>query len=619
MVPQQVSAQEMQLLQEFHKSRPGHRRRPARVFGWLVALMLGISLSACAPSSDTPRLNRKTLAQANAILDDIARSELAMSPELASRLGAEPQDDSDTFGRLDDHSQAGFERQRLVRIDLLNEIRHRPLLPPDHPAAKDLAVMADAYSRLVRLQQIGYGRLSLSGARPYVLDPYSGIWIEGPQLLANDHRIDTIEDAAAYVARLHVLPDAIDDTRRRLLADAEAGLTPPPALLHQTRHHLARLLADNGADLIRLEQTLRNLTQSLPDASGTEVEALLSAARQAVQIELVGAYQRLDTTLDSLIVEAPAQAGFWAQANGHEAYGALINWQVEHRQSLDDLHQDNIDAVLARTAALQAALDAAGLEPGPIDQRLAILTAPAEVETSGPEQVPAALVFSGPAVQTRAYASPPLSGFRAFPARLDATRPAILVLDQPQLGKWPTYMHAGLKLEADIGLRQPYSALANQRRSIARAMAPYPSIQAAWRLYTAEREAGRLLASPQQIIGLQQLTLLRAALAAADTGMHYQRWSLERATAYLIETTYLPEPLMREAALRIAAHPGEASARMLAYRKLSALQERASRVLGNKYDETGFQSILLIDGPRPFTIIEQDIEAWYEALLNSPA
>ena len=619
MVPQQVSAQEMQLLQEFHESPPPRHRAHTGFTALCIGLALSLGLTACAPSSDTPRLNRKTLAQANAILEDISRSELAMSPELASRLGAEQDKTGTTSARLDDHSQAGFERQRLVRIDLLGELERRPLLPPDQPVAKDLVVLADAYARLVRLQQIGHGRLTLADARPYALDPFSGIWIEGPQLIANDHRIDTLDDAEAYVARLQALPDAIDDTRRRLLADAEAGLTPPPALLHQTRTQLAALMADNGTGLAPLEQTLRNLTQSLPDVSRSDFEALMAAADQAVQSDLMAAYLRLDETLEALVVEAPAQAGLWAQTNGHETYLALIDWQIENHQTLDDLHQDNIDAVLARTSALQRALDAANVAPGPLNQRLAEFLVPPEDALAGIDEPSAPPVLTGPTYQARAFATPPLSGLRALPARLDATRPASLVLTRPQLTKWPAHLHNALKLEADISLRAPYATLMGQRRTAARALATYPAIRAAWRLYSAERIAVSALTTPQEQIGFHQLALMRAAMAAADTGLHHQRWTLERTTAYLTETTGLPEALMYEASLRLAAQPGEAAARMLAYRKLSALQERASRVLGPRYDEIGFQSVLLGDGPRPFALIEHDVEAWYEARLGSPS
>jgi len=72
---------------------------------------------------------------------------------------------------------------------------------------------------------------------------------------------------------------------------------------------------------------------------------------------------------------------------------------------------------------------------------------------------------------------------------------------------------------------------------------------------------------------------------------------------------------MRRAALHVVANPGEASARMIAYRRLISLKARASGVLGQRYNELEFQSVLLTDGPRPFSIIESDVDRWYEAIL----
>ena len=74
---------------------------------------------------------------------------------------------------------------------------------------------------------------------------------------------------------------------------------------------------------------------------------------------------------------------------------------------------------------------------------------------------------------------------------------------------------------------------------------------------------------------------------------------------------------MREAALRIAVNPGFYAARMAAYRRLKAVNARARAVLGTRYDELAFQTVLLVDGPRPFDLVEQDIERWYENRLSA--
>ncbi len=625
----------MQLLQEFHETiarMASPKLRFKATLATMAALLWG--LSACAPDPLSPRLSSKTLAQANTILDEISQAELMLSPEAASRMGFDGPDGANTSARLDDHSQAGFERRRLIRIDLLARIQTRPRLPANQPVARDLIIVEDALSRLVQLQTIGHGQLSLSSARPYAIDPYSGVWIEGPGLLANDHHIKSADEALAYLNRLEALPDAIDDTRRRLIADAESGLVPPAALLLTTKIAVDRLLGTEPDPLDRLSQTLTNLIQSVPDLDQNEATQLTAFSRSIIAESLRPAYRDLSATLEDMLVNAPIQAGLWAQPGGHVAYQSLLQWYVAESLPLDNLHQANIDDVALRTAAFQQDLDRNGLVPAPLPERLTALAemleqAALDAELARAEQVPAPVTddlltdelapahLQPPATIKRPLTPPPFTGYVYLPARFDGQRPALVSEHQAQLDLWPAYMLTALRFQQDILLRQPFVNMNTQRRSNARALIQYPGFQDAWRMYAAEEYSADHFTSAADHTGQSHLFLLQAAMAAADTGLHHKRWSLDQTAAYLTETTGLPMPLMREAALRITASPGRAAARMIGYRRLVALKTRARAVLGNQYDETSFQSVLLTGGPRPFRLIERDVERWYEAQLSA--
>ncbi len=626
MVGQQVSAEELQLVQEFHTILRAVAPKPhafRRCIGALTAVAMG--LSACAPATESERLNRRTLAQSNAILDDLARTELMLSPETATRLGIETVAEDAISSRLADHSQAGFERARLIRIDLLALARTRPLLPADHQVAKDLAVSDTSIARLVQLQAIGHGRLTLSRARAYAIDPFSGVWIEGPNLLANDHRIDSFADAQNYLARLQALSDAIDDTRRRLLADADAGLIPPAPLLQATKRKVDALLSSQDEPLELLADTIGNLVQSLADTDDQDVGALVRQSETIVKTDLRGAYTRLSDDLDAMIDLAPAQAGIWAQPNGHNTYQALLDWYVGSTPDLDELHQSNLDDVERRQAVLHASLDRNGVAPGPVTDRVQALqliidTPPETTPGTSPAgareaELPAAEIPVISSTVQRLFETTPLSGLSYLPAQIDGHRPAQISQMVTQTQLWPSYMRSTIYAEADMARRDPFATLSRQRRATVRNLILYPAFQDAWRLYTFEIQTELSALDTAQDAGEAQYILLITALAAADTGLHYKRWSLAQTTTYLSETTGLPDALVTEAALRITANPGRTTARMINYRRLKALNARARAVLGRRYDETAFQAILLEDGPRPFTMIEHDVDAWYNNLL----
>ena len=109
--------------------------------------------------------------------------------------------------------------------------------------------------------------------------------------------------------------------------------------------------------------------------------------------------------------------------------------------------------------------------------------------------------------------------------------------------------------------------------------------------------------------------MVQSVLAATDTGIHLNRWTIDEATDYIAQNTGLLEPLARQLALTITARPGYYSAVAIARHRFEALSERARAVLGEQYSETEYQRTLIEPGPRSLPLIEQDVEAWYGARL----
>ncbi|MEL6831116.1 MAG: DUF885 family protein, partial [Pseudomonadota bacterium] len=192
-------------------------------------------LAACGPSPNEPRVTSERLRQATTLLEDTVRTEMVWAPDTASETGLSAYAGDNHQARFSDYSQAGFERGRLLRLDLLEQLGRRPVLPIEHPLARDLVVTTDAYVRLAELQAVGHGRLSLWDTVPFAMDPFGGVWISGLDLLSNTHRVATLADAEAFVARLAALAGAVADTKRRLMADAESGIVAPRTLLQQQK------------------------------------------------------------------------------------------------------------------------------------------------------------------------------------------------------------------------------------------------------------------------------------------------------------------------------------------------------------------------------------------------
>lgn len=602
----------MQQLQMFHtslhKSRLSEAMKRARIlaFSMLTAASL-MTPAACSQSDDGSRSARRAITQSQAIAGDFLRTELSLSPETASRLDMEAYLGPSAIYALDNHSQAGFERRRLVRIELLQRLRQRPRLADSHPLTRDLAIAEAAIVDLIALEQLGYGRFDYVAQRPYAVDPYSGIWVEGPNLLAYQQSINSIDQAAAYIARLQSLSAAVEDTRRRLIADRAAGLDLPRALADETRQRLDLLTSDDPSALDLLSATFAALTLDLPDLEPAQRDQLIIVVQREVSERLRPALQDLSATLAENSDTASDQAGVWAQPKGQDLFVGILRASTGEAMNSDRLHARNLVDVATQSAAVR------GLLVLPIADEV---TPPAE-PIEPPEDLGQHLSWFEQQVQSP-DAVDPID---------DMTEPEVnIIRDLAPETVWalvqdlPSFAAQANALTTYQSLwqSQPYLTWRTEGDGELpdyRTITAYAAIDEAWRLYVWQNSYQDPSLPPLEQAARASIKLIHSTLAAADTGLHLDRWSLPEATTYISENAGLSEPLARQLALRIMARPGFHTSVAAAYHRFETLAERARAVLGERFSESDFQRTLIQPGPRPLPFIETDVEAWYGARL----
>lgn len=596
----------------FHKSRLSGAMKRARSFpiSILAASLLFVPV-ACSQSDDGQRSTRRAITQSQAIAADFLRTELALSPETASRMNMETALGPSTVFTLDNHSQAGFERGRLVRIELLQRLRQRPRLPEQHPLTRDLAIAETAIVDLIALEQLGYGRFDYIAQRPYAVDPFSGIWIEGPHLLAYQQTINTMDDAAAYISRLQSLSAAVEDTRRRLIADRAAGLDLPRALADETRQRLEQLTADGASALDLLTTTFAALTLDLSDLPADQREQLVSVVRREVSERLRPALQDLANTIADMAEDASDHAGIWAQPKGQDLFVGILKASTGDPLRSERLHARHIDDVAAQSTALRDLLvlpvdEEGNVQPDALDppDRLEQFLAWYEDLTSEP-----VAEIAGPASDIA-------------PVAVETIRDLAPKSVWARIEKDPSFEAQARSIAAyrELWTTQPYLTWRTEGDGELpgyRTLTAYPAIDEAWRLYVWQNSYQPPPTEPINQAAHASILLIQSTLAATDTGIHLNRWSLSEATTYVVENAGLSEPLARQLALRIMARPGYFTSVSAAYHRFEALAERAKAVLGQRYSESDFQRTLIQPGPRPLAFIETDVEAWYGARLQN--
>ena len=591
----------MQLLHMFHNpfARNGAWARAKHAL-WLAVLSLTLGLmvplSADSQTEDGSRSTRRAIAESQAIAADFLRTELALSPETATRLGLERRLGPTATSALDNHSQAGFERRRLVRIELLQRLRRRPILAEDHPLTLDLAIAETALTDLIDLEQYGFGRFNYRDHRPFAIDPYSGIWIEGPNQLAFRQSINTAADASAYLVRLHSLSEALHDTRRRLVADRAAGIYLPLPLARETQDRLRLLISDDPTALNLLVTTFEALMRDVPDLEPGERDMMLELVRNEVELVLRPAYLDLIETLSETSDDFADQVGIWALPDGPAVFGHILDAAHGVSVTRETLHARFMDGTERYKLALEDLL----------------VIAPAAESEVPPEALGARLLWF---VENSADADPAtdvqIEAAAATPDILANLSPKPVWARIAAQTELPSQDRA-LQNYMDVFGTAPYAGwIPGSDLPEHRQILEYTAIQDAIRWYIWDRSVMAETPLALDRVAQTQTTLIQQALATVDTGLHLERWSVDEATTYLVEMTGLTPDTSRTLVLSIIARPGFHAAVAAARGRIDTLAERARAVLGERYVELDFQRALLRPGPRPLPILERDIETWY--------
>lgn len=600
----------MQLLQMFHIfpliffTSWGPRRAP-QLATLVLSFCLLAPLSACSQAEEGSRSTRRAIAQSQAIAADFLRTELALSPETASRLNLERELGPSAAYALDNHSQAGFERRRLVRIELLQRLASRPLLSDQHPLTRDLKVCEAALRDLISLEQLGFGRFSYAELRPYAIDPYSGIWADGPALLAYRQSITRADQANAYLSRLRSLSAALQDTRRRLIADQASGVLLPRALALETQARMTRLVDASPDALAQISETFNALIRDIETLEPSERSQMVNAVHVEIERNLRPAYRDLLESVAVAAIDGADHPGLWAQPRGQDLFSGILTASLGERLNAERLHARHLESVEARRGELQRLLEAPSESDDIWPPRPETLTAQLEwfrAQSLGLDGTNLSAPQPAPQTATLAELAPATAWQRMTRAAEHPEHVMTLerfqsLLEMPPYATWRT---------EETGL------LAPQRRLV-----EYRAITAAWQLYVWHTASINIPTEPASLQQVEQVRigLIQASLAAVDTGLHLDRWTLNEATDFITNETGLNRSVSENLAMTITARPGHHTAIMAAIHRIEALSERAKAVLGAKYDEFEFQRVLIQPGPRPLPMIETDIETWYGAQL----
>jgi uncharacterized protein (DUF885 family) len=200
---------------------------------------------------------------------------------------------------------------------------------------------------------------------------------------------------------------------------------------------------------------------------------------------------------------------------------------------------------------------------------------------------------------------------------IDGTRPGVFYANLRDMDEVPKFSMRTLAVHEGVPGHHFQIALAQEQQGgpTFRRVVPFTAYSEGWALY-AEWLATRLglyKDDPYSDLGRLQDEMLRAVRLVVDTGIHYKRWTRERAIAYMLEKTGMPEATVVSEIERYIVDPGQACAYKVGMLRIQAARESAQKALGPRFDaeaEKAFHDVVLGGGALPLQILEEQVDAW---------
>ncbi|HVI34121.1 DUF885 domain-containing protein [Phenylobacterium sp.] len=575
-----------------------------------------------APPPPTPQ------AQLSAYMDQVFREALDDSPQFVTSLGLDKDDRAAAKARLDDASLADLARDKALTADQLRRLKAIPREPLTGMAAVNydtLLATLEVTDEGNRKFQYGYQ----GAGQPYVLSQLTGAYQSVPDFLGTQHTIETKADADAYLSRLDAFATQMDQELERARHDVGLGVIPPDFVVERSLTQMAGLVGP--ADRSPLVTSVATRAKEKGIAGDYAGQASL-----IYRDKVVPALQRQIAFMKEIQPRAVHDAGAWRLPDGEAYYDVALRGSTTTTLSPDEIHQIGLDQARELSARADVLLKKAGYSRGTVGQRIQALYRDKKYHypntDAGKEKLLADLNAQVKVMSARLpqmFATLPKApvevrrvpkfieagapgGYYNQPT-LDGSRPGIYWINLRDTAENPTWTLPTLTYHEAVPGHHMQLALQQEADlpMIRRAMF-FSSYGEGWALYAEQlaQEMGVYADDPLAEVGYLQSSLFRSARLVVDTGLHFKRWSREKAIDTMTSIDGSPRSAATTEIERYCVWPGQACSYMVGKLTWVRLRDKAKAALGPRFDLRQFHDAGLLAGAMPLTVLEARIDQY---------
>ena len=448
--------------------------------------------------------------------------------------------------------------------------------------------------------------------------------------LPNSVPLDTVQHYEDYIARLHQIPRAFEQTIEVLRQGEKDGLMPVRILLEQIPAQCEGTITENP---------FLAPTKKFPASISAEDQKRLTAEIvEVVNSEVLPAYRRFaEFIAKDYAPHGRSTIGLNSLPEGARRYQQAIREQTTTDMSPAEIHAlglrevERINGLLTNLALKAGYKDLSSF-------RAAINSDPKYIPKSADQIVEDFRRYVGqmqphlpelfgvfpktPLTVEPAPASQPNNPTHYVFGTPDGSRPARVVV--------ATSNYAHRKLVSDetqayhegipghhmqISIQQRLTGLPEFRLHVLN-----NAYAEGWAVYAEAlgKEIG-FFQDPASDYGRLNLELMRAVRLVVDTGIHSEGWTREQAVAYFRESGAGDEPTIQAEIDRYIAWPAQGLSYQIGKLKILDLRDRAKQQLGPHFDIRAFHDEILGGGSLPLDMLEARVENWIGSQLPNGA
>jgi len=480
----------------------------------------------------------------------------------------------------------------------------------------------------------------------YPVSHMSGIHTGVATILIRLHRIETVEDAKAYIKRMHGVTQLFDQLIEGLEMRAEMGNVAPRFVYERVIEGAQRVVtgkpfAESGTEDSPLLADFSKKLDKL-DIAASQKQQLYAAGQQAL-LESVGpAYGKLIAKLSALQSRSEIEGGAWKLPQGKAFYRHALRKTSTTAMDAETIHRLGLSEVARIHGEMKAIIKKTDYEGDLSDFFTHMQTDPRfffpqtaegkqayvdeakrlinEMNDRLPEvfdEMPKADIVVKSVEPFREKGSIGSAFYQQ--GSPDGSRPGTFYINTYDMSLMPKHALPSVAYHEGIPGHHMQVTIAQALDNVPqfRRAASYVAYAEGWGLYAEllPKEIG-LYEDFYADFGRLSAELWRACRLVVDTGLHDKRWTREQAITYLMESSPTDRKKATQAIERYLVLPSQATAYKIGMLKILELRQNAKHRLGDRFDIRAFHDVVLKNGSLPLNILEEVVTRWIDARMK---